>query len=464
MKLISTCRPGCAASAATLLAILCALALSACSTSSKARPTPTPEATAAASTAAASSTATTPATAATAATETIAGLRVLTWKINEPKALPEAIEGDVVIFVEKGCIECDGPVEAIQRVASIGNPGEVVRSVETSFTAPGDNQRTITSSLLGTNGNDALYATVCARGNCGPVGLLTPDAQTSLYVSRDGGISWESQWTRDGAWQVVSATSEGGLLRYLAPGASAFEYIDFQGNFVALPPPRAGAKPVGFGPLYGYAWLLDDGVTLVNSRGETIFRAPPEVNRITPAGALDNRNPERFVVSSGTAQALVRGGEVVGVYRTPSRTSTVVPGAWLDERTAVGNWSPRAGDLPAGSLLALVSSMPVLINFARAEITPLLLFGPLTPEAYRGRNYIRGLQRGTFWRVATGGDCLNMRAGYSTSAKVLACFKDNVLLRGAGPVETDETGRFWGAMHGPGSVSGWVAMEHVVRR
>ncbi len=405
----------------------------------------------------------------TAAPEAVGGLPVRVWKVNAPQPLPPG----VVVYVEKGCTQCDGPISAIERVSNIGNAGDTTLSVETLFTAPGASDRYIINFVLGIGGSDAIYATVCSRGYCGALAQVTPDAQTTLYISRDRGVTWEPSWTREGSWTPLYVTSEGRLFRYIAPGSGSPEYIDFFDKPVTFEPPRPGAIALNLG-FFGYAWLLADLATVVDGRGEVIF-APPaglEYNSrgVLPTGALDDRNPPGFAVVwravAATYQGLVRGGKLEAVFRSGSRTSVAIPGAWLNPTQAVGNMFIEPGDVPTGGgAEGLLGPKPVLIDFGSGEITPLLLFGPISGQAYVGRNRIRAWDTGSFVRVATGGECLNVREKPSVTARILACYKDNVLLSGAGKdTFRDGAGLTWGLYRGPNYVEGWAVIDYLVSR
>ncbi len=121
--------------------------------------------------------------------------------------------------------------------------------------------------------------------------------------------------------------------------------------------------------------------------------------------------------------------------------------------------NPKAMLIKPPTELGGFERLPVIVNLEAHTISPIAglkpknEFGFITPLA---------LKVGKFVQVTNAGDCLNVRERPDTSAPVIACFADNVLLGDRG--ETTEAGGVaWVAVSTPDGAEGWAAEEFLER-
>lgn len=395
------------------------------------------------------------------------GVPVFAWSIRAPQALPQ----DMVVYLERGCWQCDGPAEALERTTSIGNPGAVEVETRELFRAPGGPPAYILSFVSSPDGHE-IWLTVCSRGYCGAVGEPTADAQVTVYHSDDGGITWSPVETFDGMVGIVTVAAGIPILARTerdASGNYVTTYFSLQGG-------RELRGPDGAYPLWGsngdrLAWQTEDGRRLLRSDGSVIFESE------TPFFVLGVPHPDNDIFyvqwrraspAASARSALVDRGVVVAEYDDAGPEFFLSPGAWLDERTAIGN----AGFLPeqvSGASGQGQRNLPVLIDFVAGTVTPLTVYGPdFWSDAYRGRNRVWAADRGTPtaqtpYVVDADGDCLNVREQPSLSASVVRCWVDGVVLWAPGKEPIEAEGVTWIAVEGPDGSSGWASAEFLRR-
>ena len=136
-----------------------------------------------------------------------------------------------------------------------------------------------------------------------------------------------------------------------------------------------------------------------------------------------------------------------------------VPVIWLSSAVGITNagLSPRELGIDSGGPHDDYElSVPVLVDYAEGTVRP------IEPGYFLGggnnRNLVRDYQPGTFFRVTDAGTCLNVRAEPTTTAEVLGCFADNVLLGDL--AESDVDGDItWRQVRTPGGEIGWASAE-----
>lgn len=401
--------------------------------------------------------------------DAVAGLPVRQWKVNPPQPLP----ADMLLYLEKGCVQCDVGPNAIERVWTGGS-----LHTETLFSEPGEPAPYIRSWTMDAHAGH-LVVSMCSRGYCGGTGPMSATATSTLYESRDGGVTWDELRTYEGSVAVVALDADAPVLvrwQDTVAGGLRFEFFAYPDGPL-LSPPADEAFPSFSAGRADPLWLMPDGLTFVWSNGDVAFPAPdlaePPPHGMSIVGAPD-RSGSGFLVrwvvgANGNARSYsgyVRNGKLEAVYAMASWEPA--PGAWLDDNTAVGTSWLFAGDLPGLGLPAdFHASVPVLIDFAKGEITPLEVYGPLSnAAAYERPGFVRALRgviRGTFYRVATGGECLNVRERPSRAARSLGCYAEGVLLR-AQPAEiANAEGLWWAAMEAPDGSAGWAALQFLER-
>ena len=382
--------------------------------------------------------------------EVIRGVPVSGLAFGAPGSLPVPMS----VIVEKGCYQCDGPTSAFERV-TLDASGKL--KVEQLYKAASGY---ILSSFWDPAGREH-YLSVCSRGYCGGVGQISADAQTTIMRSTDGGVTWQALETFDGDVTVAAKTAQGVLLNRSTYQDGQFDYrCQLLGTNQFLTPP-AGAQPEYIGAQV-IGWRLADGRTVQGLDGATLVVLPD-------LGGIEREMRIQQVLGNGdmaviwnvgpTRDAylgLVQGGRLTRILKGPSSLSV---GSVLNQSVAFGNVTlPRADGTPTDAPL-----YPAMIDFASGTVNVLELFGAVGSDAYNGqRNRIRLVEPGPFLRVTGAGDCLNVRETPSTSAKVLGCFADNVLLRDLAQ-EQSAGGIAWKKVQTPSGETGWASAEFLTR-
>jgi hypothetical protein len=377
-----------------------------------------------------------------------------------------------VIYVEKGCTQCDGPTEAIERVSTVGESAAVEAEPRELFEPAAGY---ISSSWISPDGHE-IWLTVCSRGYCGGVGEISGDAQTTLYNSNDGGITWETLETADGSVGVVGFTAIGPILARTerqSDGQFTTTFFAHQGGTV-IPPPQPGAHPLFGANGSVLVWGAQDGRSILRSDGSVIFAADEQ---FFVAGAPHPEN-EVFLLGFRPEQptdpvryALIEDGEIVREFRGGPSGLTLWIGAWLDNRTALGNASLLPSGMPGiePGQDEREYQVPVRIDLETGELTPFELYGPLLSSDYHGRNRVRAIDTGSTsegdipYVVDAGGDCLNVRDTPSLGSPSARCYEDGVIVWALSEETTEAEGVAWLNVHGPGINPGWASSEFLRR-
>jgi DNA-binding CsgD family transcriptional regulator len=409
-----------------------------------------------ASTPAASATATTsetPRATPQATGETIAGMPVYEFTEGEPVGLA----GRAAI-VETGCWQCDGETDALVRLYE--DPTGAIRR-ETLFEAPDDGQSFISRYDVSPDMSHIVVA-VCDSAYCAGIGPPTGEATTTIFESRDGGVSWAQIATfEEPTWMDI--LSDGTLI------ASQVDPVDFTANSFAwpsmepLPEPAATVLSERVATADGgWVWLASDNRTLIRADGSTFWRLDDESYVIARAEAIPGVGlrlqlaPATVGESSSmpaSYTAILRGQELAGIYETGEERDDV------QELLQVQGW---AGDQLATGNETFGNSDPTFIDFATG--TYHRLEGPFLPGSGSeaalpdGRNWLVDAIEGPFARVTSGEECLNVREAAGQDAAILGCFADGVLFRHDG--ETQEAGgTAWLHVTTPDGRAGWASTE-----
>ena len=192
----------------------------------------------------------------------LAGLEEVSLTIGDPVDLPQG----VALIVETGCTQCDGPTTGFVRVYR--DASGVVRT-DTLFTAATLNARASTD-IRGfgvSEGAGEMVVAVCTRGECGWLGFPNGDAQTTLFRSTDGGVTWKAEQMLDlDAWvQGLLSSGEVILSTYDRKAESgSIRYFRYPGNAAVIPPTSETKWPAVFA---GRLFWWGDNNTLFDERG-----------------------------------------------------------------------------------------------------------------------------------------------------------------------------------------------------
>ena len=422
----------------------------------------------------------------TATPEAIDGVDVVPLQFGKEAEIPV----DVALIVETGCIQCDGPTTGLVRLYR--DPSEQVRtdplfSPEAAHLPPRlvsdpkaeptgtrEEEPYITGFALGHDATEIVVG-VCSRGYCGGLGLATSDAETTLFRSLDGGLTWAQYGILDGGYYVVAITKDGVLLNHQLESEPAQQaapaYQFFPSGALLQPPPEASEGwPMSY-PSGELIWRSKDGRLLRSDGSEFLALRQAAAFGIagTSTGVKPDPSGERLAVAlsrHGPGQASEQtyfgiaslGGDLTEVFSSPEYTTI---GGWINSAMLAGNTGISPEQLKTPVPDPFVNYLPALFDLGEREVHPI----PqpfLDPPFRNGRNQIQAVLQGPFARVVNTESCLNVRAGPGMVAAVLACAADGVLLRDTG--ETREVdGATWARVVTPAGVEGWANSQFLER-
>ena len=387
------------------------------------------------------------------------GAQVGPLQVGDEAELPR----DVALIVETGCFQCDGPTAGLVRVYR-DRAGKI--RTDTLFARPeGPSRPYISGFALSPDGAEIAVG-VCSRGHCGPVAQETPDAQTTLFRSLDGGVTWSELAVLNGAHGVV-AIGQGGVIvsgpfQAGTQAAPPFRVLP-QGRPLTPPPGASAGRPISL-PGGDLLWRTEDGRRVVRGDGGGFL----DLN-LGDRGWIGDLVPdatgERFAVSWGDG-----GRQYVGVVGRDGRLITTLSsgentyaavGAWLSSTLLVGNVTVSQPQLRTAAPQPFSGLLPAIFDLQAGRVSPIPI--PFLDSPFRnGRNRIQATLRGPFARVASPGDCLNVRAEPGAAAKVVTCAADGVLLRDTGETR-EQGGATWLRVVTPSGQEGWASAAYLER-
>jgi len=445
-------------------ALTAALLLSGCSSSHKPRQTPIPGSE-------------TQVAEGSPTPETVNGVPLVTMTFDKNESFPMG----AVFYVEGGCIQCDGPATSLDRVYKdqAGNL-HADRLFELKETSAGP----VISGIATTEDGHGIVIGIAQMGSGPKDGSgVIPEPTTSFQQSLDGGISWTSIGSLPGWGYPMTVGDRGGsLVRRILGGATSHPVTDY----VSMPSGQQNAVGAGIDPaspmiVFGYRspLLLDpDGESLLwlpGPGGSTPWFGTdlPDGGRITAAaptpGSSSGLWAALFWMEAGSA-SLPQGGYVAMVndrngppshiYRWPKDTGVYWwSGAWLASDEAVMQVTVPKGYVGQESSAMDAIGVPAIVDFRNNRVRPI---GEYFPErAAKGdRSSVLAIERGPVVKIQGAGDCLNVRAAPLTTAEVLGCFKDGVLL--ADRFETRVAdGVTWVGVKAPDGTPGWASSQYL---
>jgi len=443
-------------------AVLGALLLIACSTEGEPATNPTSPATA------------TPAAA--ESPEVIHGVEVVPLQVGDEVELPDGM----ALIVETGCFECDGQTSALVRVYR-DTSGDV--RMDTLFTAAGMGlpPRRVTSSKEGTyteqpyihsfalnSGASEIVVSVCSRGDCAWMDAAGSDAQTVLYRSRDGGVSWTQSGTLDGEHFIVAIVKDGILLARYDPARQwQTEYQLYPSGDPIDPPAGAGEGwPLSL-PSGELIWPTEDG-RLLRSDGsdflaigegasvsytERNVELDPSGERLAVVECMER--PDRLSTQCYLSVVSLS-GELIEAFSIPAGANV---GGWPSSRLALGTVWFSADEIRTPVPDRHGNNLPAVLDLDAARMHP-IPYPFLDPPFAWGRTRVQAVLAGPFARVVNTGACLNVRAQPGTAGEVLECAADGVLLQ-----STDETQEIddvtWLRVVTPAGAEGWASTQYL---
>jgi len=457
-----------------LAGIALSVALAACDVGGKGAPTGIP----------ATPTATpveTPSPTSTPRLADIDGVPVEALEIGEATDFPE----DVALVISTGCWQCDGPTTGLERVYR--NPtGEIV--VETLFTpekvglpprviqtdkGPQEDEPTMNGFALTPDGG-RIVVSVCTRGGClemgGPPG---PDAETTLFESRDGGVTWKRIEVLKGGFGARAITDEGVLLWDFSTtivegdGERLLYQLYPSRNVVESPAGTTGWRSIST-PEGEVVWPTKDGRLLRSDGSEYLALDLPGGGEITSVQRGPGEGAPTFVTFFEPEEGGSQGGEYLvllgpdgSVRRAYSLPGLVLLGGVFGPLLVYGNAGVEAEQLPVPPPRFYVGWLPVALDAENGKAAPIL--DPFLDRP--GRNLVSAVVEGPFARVTGTSGCVNVRALPGAGAAVLECVAEGALLMLNRGLEDERTegGVTWVHVVTPAGADGWASGEHLQR-
>jgi hypothetical protein len=337
-------------------------------------------------------------------------------------ASPAEFPENLMLLIETGCTQCDGPTEALYRVWRNEGETHVEKLIDASI-SDSDNVR-ITSYAL-TPDLAEIVVTVCT--DCGGQGGPLLESPSTFYRSLDGGITWEML--------LMVGPGEPALVRALTPAGIVVEGLDGALKYLegdAIEPP-AGTDGLWYESrrLGALVWEADGGSRLLDAAGATIAVVEPGA-RIGSV-AFENVGGAPRPVASWREKGRAEPGWLITRMRADyslagfNSVEYVMPAVVLSDSSVLGLLT-----LPGN----LIGGTVGYIDVERGMLTPIA--GALIEEPFgdgqlpRGRNNLQAAVEGPFLRVTTTTPCADIRAGTTIDSELLTCASDGVLVHDLG--------------------------------
>jgi hypothetical protein len=383
-----------------------------------------------------------------------------TLRVGAPVPLPE----NVALIVEVGCWQCDGDYGKLVRIYRDASGA----LQETPLLDPPGGH------AVSPDGSQVAFWW-CSRGICDGFNPTSPDVQSTISWSHDGGITATAYAPIDGDYYVAAVLRGMLLARGQTADGQALPLRRYPGGDTLTPPP-GGVYPIATGWDVLEFLTADRGRILLGPDVAPFDLGPGrQINSIAPADV----GGDRFAVdwSEHVTDTDARFYKSIVSLTGPrlhmeiERTFLVdgflgQSGGWLDADTIIATYNFHDADLPApaGSPDSRGSRpLPAVIDLKTSTVHPIVEPFASSPAYQHGRNFVLGVVRGPFARVVNTGSCLNLRTEPRADAPVLACAADSVLLRWVGQEEKSADGQNWALVAMPEGDDGWVSPEFIAR-
>lgn len=325
----------------------------------------------------------------------------------------------------------------------------------------------ITGFAMDADGSE-IVVSVCVRGWYSDGGLFgwNADAETALFRSTDGGVTWQEFGELGQGGGVRGLVGEGEALAFtyetpLAPATFSL----FPGGDPVEPPGGTGQRWPQVLPGGEIIWLTDDGRLLRGDGSE--FVALPGSVRLSRFRSAILRDPgsERFALLWRAEQDVrhlglfERDGRITEVFSLPY--SLFLVGPWLGPRLLAGSTDVSPDQLMSPVPSAFRGILPALIDLDAGLVHPIA--DPFLAAGFPGgRSFIRAAVQGPFARVDVPESCLNVRAEPGLGSEILDCAADGVLLRDSGETRNLD-GDVWLGVVTPAGLEGWASARFLER-
>jgi hypothetical protein len=295
-----------------------------------------------------------------------------------------------------------------------------------------------------------LAVGLCIQSYCGGYGAPQPDSKAVLVTSDDGGVTWTVGPELPVGTFLVGYTDRGLLMGHFAEGSNVKREYKF----------FPSGQPLAINEGNGHAFVSEDGeIVVATDRGITdekgnVLYTPPTVDVEGLPLWLVDRRPWAWSqwfdieVAGGPAAAYWGerdGAKLTRVFRWRG------PGLGLIAQLDADHFLGRMDD---NTRAAPNSRLAVAIDLKAGVIHP------LTDFVDPGSKYFVPYQvvPGTFSAARPGtGQCLNVREASSTTAAVLKCVADGVLLKVLAGSTVSADGVTWLRVELFDGRAGWVS-------
>ena len=359
---------------------------------------------------------------------------------------------DSLLYVATGCWACEGFDTGIQRVITDADGFVTLDLVADPPLLPGE----IVTGYSATSDGSMLVASTCQSTSCWTIGPGDPNAHSRVFVSRDGGFSWQELASYPGYLSIRQVTADGRILisRNYGPGDPSTWPITWEvlpGHAQLVPPADApspnpvlaGDRVLWVSPHPGGAV---SGLKLPLTAGDGLIGVFPLADGGTVftwsrggGGKPGGGNSSLF------AGLLSPNGDLKWTREVPFTGQFAVTGE-LAGPLLIGNVPSPDPNTPSGQL-------PALIDLDAAAIQPIGL--PFGQPPLAGRNRFLAYVPGPFVRIFRPGGCVDVRQSPANAAKSQGCLKDGVFLQDLGDVTTAD-GTAWIHVITPAGDEGWV--------
>jgi hypothetical protein len=361
-----------------------------------------------------------------------------------------------LITEEHGCTQCGGYPIGIRRTY-LDSRGDL-RSEE--LAGPDGSGAPLTGSFVnfgyGTDGW-RMAAAVCIRGGCGTLQYPTTESVTAIFLSTDGGASWQELVRLDGGAMIAAVVTSGVVVRQGFRPDETVTHTSYPHGTPITPPPgastEAGPLAVGADELAWFAaslrdFLGADGAVIASAHArETMMqflrRADAHGRNIGMTVTI-MEDPDPAVLRQRVTFG--EGGRVIGDF-------------WFEGALRVPS-SPLGPAGVAMSLIVVPGTWQLQTGFTDLDHHT---FHPLRRTgAVHKYEWLVAVQYGPFARVNTSDDCLNLRRVPFADAEIAECAADGALLLKGGLTRVVD-GQTWESVGSPGADGAWADVRFLER-
>jgi hypothetical protein len=321
--------------------------------------------------------------------------------------------------VETGCIQCDGPTDALYRVWRNSGETHVDKLIDAAYS--GSKDSAITSFALLPDLSE-IVVTMCTE--CG-TGKPLAESPVTMFESKDGGVTWQVLTTTEAgkAMFVYAITPEGIVVD--DQGGGHLRYF----NGALITPPE-GANYLLYDAHFSgeIHWAADDGSTVLDSQGNTVALVEPGSAIHAIAMGDESNAPVTWEEFAGEGQSKAFTGWNVTTIGPDGKLA-----GFRSQGYAAALIRLRSGAL-LGSMADSVNASGSGIGYvdpSNGTLTP--IHGALIAQPFGdgqnlvGRNNLVAAFEGPFLRATTGSPCVSIRAEADISTAELTCAADGTL-------------------------------------